>query len=825
MSLLNAILIVNTCITAIHAQNIECHAASQCIGQDISTAFTVENRGYKSAFGPTTTISTADTIWCFGAFSCNSISSATSTNNIACLGSNACVNVNPLTANSWTCRASHSCTHSTFIGTAIDSNIFCAGFKSCAYSRFSGIQTIEAYGAYTFYNSTIDSLNTLGPLVASFSGYHAGLSAKLTCQSGDTCTINCYGNGCYMLYVHCPGSCTINTPTGDSIAPINYATDLQTNLEYEPQQNTVDNDNACNEAGAVTYDDNNEHFNGTDLHINSAVSLCCRGEHSCGHITAASRVVSTIVCSGEGSCQGSQYTTQGGDIYCEAKDSCRTSLLSTTADVYCLGRRGCGSAPATIQNALHVYCMGFWACNSASISSKGLGHTHYAYFLGSKSGKSGSYHCKTNDHCILYCGARDACLNLALTCEGTCTVYCDEDSMCPDGYTQNIKTPAPTLLPSFTPTAAPSADPSVTPTRTPSNPPTGFPSIKPSIRPSQHPTHNPTSSPHKEGKEVVEDMDTSTTASIINTGHMETKQDDTVMVYAVSGAVSLFLGSVVIVLLVLLCKYRKAEEVKKHLVFADTALGNTDVQGTMNANAPGTMNTGTMSVADGNVGQHATTDGHQTMNTAHDDNDKHDTDETIMCGECGVKLRQDRDRKLSTDGVVICATCKRLERDDVSEEVDQMFDVNITARHRNMTAGGPGDDRMGTPGYTPKGTAGGDPIGLQLSQRHGLNQNDGEDSATLSEVEGGCKDDGGINPIKLTDRGSVMHISDDTVPTAGNYENEEQKEDVMLDSMLCDIVEMQNLDPNKIHQINLNNSVNQVNNNSDTDESDTIYQH
>eukprot|EP01083_Nonionella_stella_P171992 588911_1 len=78
---------------------------------------------------------------------------------------------------------------------------------------------------------------------------------------------------------------------------------------------------------------------------------------------------------------------------------------------------------------------------------------------------------------------------------------------------------------------------------------------------------------------------------------------------------------------------------------------------------------------------------------------------------------------------------------------------------------------------------------------------------------------------EATNRGSVMHISDDVVPTGGNYVNEEQKEDVILDAMLSDILEMQNLDPNKIHQINLNNSVNQVNNNSDSDESDRIYQH
>eukprot|EP01083_Nonionella_stella_P097480 274003_1 len=202
---------------------------------------------------------------------------------------------------------------------------------------------------------------------------------------------------------------------------------------------------------------------------------------------------------------------------------------------------------------------------------------------------------------------------------------------------------------------------------------------------------------------------------------METKQDDTVMVYAVSGAVSLFLVLVVIVLLVLFCKYRKADEVKKRLDLRQQAMhANPDVE----------------------------------------NNDEHDTDETIMCGECGVKLRQDMDRKLSTDGVVICATCKRLERDDV---------------HRNDQSG----------------PAPGDPI--RFSQKGELNGNDGTDSSTLSEVEGGCKDnDDGSDDVGLgyTNEGSQAKSSSDSMEQI--YVKEEIK--------ALEVNKMQSIEPNVTKQ-------------------------
>eukprot|EP01083_Nonionella_stella_P097479 274002_1 len=202
---------------------------------------------------------------------------------------------------------------------------------------------------------------------------------------------------------------------------------------------------------------------------------------------------------------------------------------------------------------------------------------------------------------------------------------------------------------------------------------------------------------------------------------METKQDDTVMVYAVSGAVSLFLVLVVIVLLVLFCKYRKADEVKKRLDLRQQAMhANPDVE----------------------------------------NNDEHNTHEALMCGKCGMEMKQDMIRMHDSDGVFLCATCKTLERDVV---------------HRNDQSG----------------PAPGDPI--RFSQKGELNGNDGTDSATFEQVEGGFKDnDDDSDDVGLgyTNEGSQAKSSSDSMEQI--YVKEEIK--------ALEVNKMQSIEPNVTKQ-------------------------
>eukprot|EP01084_Bolivina_argentea_P214195 363686_1 len=56
------------------------------------------------------------------------------------------------------------------------------------------------------------------------------------------------------------------------------------------------------------------------------------------------------------------------------------------------------------------------------------------------------------------------------------------------------------------------------------------------------------------------------------------------------------------------------------------------------------------------------------------------------------------------------------------------------------------------------------------------------------------------------------------------YNEQDNKEDILLDEMLSDILKMESLDPNKIHEMNVNNVIDKQNNDSDSENSDNMYE-
>ena len=157
-------------------------------------------------------------------------------------------------------------------------------------------------GAYSLRNATIDSINTFSNSInVILNGYHAGFGTLVICQTGHSCTIDCYGNSCDYLTTQ--GSFTLNYhPT----VPQNES--VHTVILYDSLSLTSNNDINCNiKPGSYTYDNNTEHQSKPDLVLNDNVPfLCCRGSESCDSTTIESNVIfsNSIICSGQSACKG-----------------------------------------------------------------------------------------------------------------------------------------------------------------------------------------------------------------------------------------------------------------------------------------------------------------------------------------------------------------------------------------------------------------------------------------------------------------------------------------------------------------------------------------
>ena len=178
-----------------------------------------------------------DAYGCFGESSvacggnCDADSSCVNVDSIGCSGNTATQGIygayaaqNSTIIQPTDCRALDSCRYTTWT----DYDTRCFGFRSCADSNLlfgEGSGSLndnqDGFGPFSFANSTIesgDSFNTYQP--AEFYGYLAGYGATLTCNSGHSCEINCYDNGCYKLNLHCVGTCYVDCSATSTDCPI-----------------------------------------------------------------------------------------------------------------------------------------------------------------------------------------------------------------------------------------------------------------------------------------------------------------------------------------------------------------------------------------------------------------------------------------------------------------------------------------------------------------------------------------------------------------------------------------------------------------------------
>eukprot|EP01083_Nonionella_stella_P004455 12896_1 len=351
------------------------------------------------------------------------------------------------------CGGSSSCQSAQFD----HKHVACWGQQSCAFSAITYHDStfIEASGAYSLYKSIISTTDTPGNNMSlELRGYQAGFGAKLTCQTGDFCDVQCYGNACLMLLLDCHNNCQVHLDDC-AVAPIYDISDYdetQFNLLYRQPPS----DTSCDVVGKLTFDIYNAST--TNINVVNSYGVCCRGRDACSDsvLAISSAVPTVLLCGGAGACDYSEISdATTADIYCTGSGSCNlfTGTISTTGDVYCLGQGSCHGHPSydtptanspDIINARSVYCAAVGSCGTLTL----FGITNF-YQLAMRSADIwSSYHieiqsdgdvnvylkaqtggnvvvvCNTGDSCYIECEYA-SCKKLQLYCHGACTVQND----------------------------------------------------------------------------------------------------------------------------------------------------------------------------------------------------------------------------------------------------------------------------------------------------------------------------------------------------------------------------------------------------------------
>ena len=175
-----------------------CNEQSECTGQSLQDASTVNCFGFDSCSKATVIISGSD-FYAYGAYSAYHAAYISSGSSAYCRGESSCRHVDYLESNNHIyCQAIKSCFETTLIRWESASwygDIVLNGYKSGAYSTLNlyGNTDIWIRGALSLYQAQINMYKS--SRVYAYAAF--GLSgANLYCESSQICTIYCYAFGC-----------------------------------------------------------------------------------------------------------------------------------------------------------------------------------------------------------------------------------------------------------------------------------------------------------------------------------------------------------------------------------------------------------------------------------------------------------------------------------------------------------------------------------------------------------------------------------------------------------------------------------------------------
>eukprot|EP01083_Nonionella_stella_P268687 908569_1 len=427
----------------IHAQTIEvewgtvCTESYGCANTTITDVDYVQAMGYKSIYGSSSSITISGECKCFGSHSCgNAYGIASHSSSIICSGSNACSRCSHVEASLGVSgRGANALTYSSI--NTLRSRLNCYGEHSCAYTQINSISEIHGRGAHSLLFAMIDSVNSIGTLHIYLKGFYSGYGATIRCRSHHNCTIHCTAYTCTSLDLLCDTNATcITKPSFNS--SINDPFLVRYYNAFTVSQT---NDMAC--TSSRTFDAFKEmyQYNGS-LNNTGDGPLCCRGASSCESIHNIN-YSSSIICSGQRACYGSTLHTNA-HVFCEGSNGCFNAKIYTKGKVYSMGYWACSHCQ--IFEATHIYCAGWRACQSDIITNHKS--NLYLYLLGYEAGIKAQITCGVSRTCYIMCNGEESCVNMNLVCDGTCHVFCSENSGCPIGWNQ---TDYPALYPTLRP--------------------------------------------------------------------------------------------------------------------------------------------------------------------------------------------------------------------------------------------------------------------------------------------------------------------------------------------------------------------------------------
>ena len=387
--------------------------------ESITDGVGVDIQGYKAIIGILTTINTTF-FNSYGTLGCYNTKFVDASREIKCYGDYSCSFNQRIifsgSDGSIDCLGSGSC---CFIDNVHGARaIVVSGAFSLVNSYVYGVLNIVSYGVFGLMNSIIDSLNTGTGMNVFLYGFLEGYNSTIICRNGHTCSLFCYGNGCFdviLIMENGSDSFILCNPSQATYCPIivnltewelSWLNDSTSNNEsilglvsqidrdYGANENELtplwyaeivnyieEYEYKCNLDTSLRFDDYEYDINHGPSHHSGKIIventtdndlsvICCRSMYSCSTYANLSYVSSygTVYCGGYRSCfQDSDNSliintkSSVANVMCSGDESCFSNTIITKGNVTCGGYKSCASA--SIHKAHSLFCTADLGCN------------------------------------------------------------------------------------------------------------------------------------------------------------------------------------------------------------------------------------------------------------------------------------------------------------------------------------------------------------------------------------------------------------------------------------------------------------------------------